>query len=119
MDSLSPLFPSFLIFTPTAHYLSSYLVFSSLFNMFHCTSRAQTWNIGTCKEVFNVINKVLNPIEYNWKPLLNALLALRTIIYYGSEKAIDLAIELCPVVYKLQDYNSALQKNSRGEYRFN
>ena len=25
-----------------------------------------------------------------------------------------MAIELCPTVYKLQDYNSALQKNSRG-----
>ena len=73
-----------------------------------------TWNINTAEEVFSVLNKSLNPSEVSWKVLLNTLLCLRTIVFYGSEKAIDLTIELCPFIYKLQDYNSALVKNKLG-----
>lgn len=73
-----------------------------------------TWNITTCEDVYSVLNKSLNPSEYSWKAILHTLLCLRTIVFYGSEIAIDMAITLCPFIYKLQDYNSALVKNKLG-----
>lgn len=74
-----------------------------------------TWNATQCEQVFSVLHKAANPIDYPWKTLLHTLLTLRTCVYYGSEKAIDYCIELCPVIFKLQDYNSALIKNRRGQ----
>ena len=74
-----------------------------------------TWNSGQCEEVFSVLNRSINPIDYPWQTVLHSLLCIRTCVYYGSEKAIDYCIELCPMIFKLQDYNSALVKNRRGQ----
>jgi len=74
----------------------------------------KTWNMVQSQQVFQVLNKSITPGDYGWKAIYHSLLALRTIVYYGSEIAIDAVIELAPFVYKLQDYNSALVKNKLG-----
>jgi hypothetical protein len=47
-----------------------------------------------------------------WQTLYKALLVLHTIVLYGSEYAVDKAINLCHLVNTLQTYNSALVKRS-------
>lgn len=42
-----------------------------------------TWNAGQCEQVFSVLNKAVDPVEYPWTTLLNALLALKTCVYFG------------------------------------
>lgn len=74
----------------------------------------KTWNSGQSQQVFLVLNKSITPGDYSWKAIYQSLLALRTIVYFGSEIAIDAVIELAPFIYKLQDYNSALVKNKLG-----
>jgi len=55
-----------------------------------------------------LIKIALVPDDYPWKSIFKALLLLRTIVLYGSELSIDMAIDVCPMVYRLRDYNTAL-----------
>lgn len=73
---------------------------------------ALTYNSNTCQRIFSVIDKALNAQDNPWKTICKALRMLHTIILYGSEIAIDLAIKLCPFVSLLRTYNSALVKKS-------
>jgi hypothetical protein len=52
------------------------------------------------------------PENNPWQTLLKSVLLLHTIVVYGSEKAVDSAIQRCPQVHKLLQYNSALIRRS-------
>lgn len=79
---------------------------------------ALTYNMGTCTRIFEVLNKAIVIADNPWKTLLKAVTLLRTIILYGSELSIDFAIKLCPTVYALTDYNSALVKRTSSLFSF-
>ena len=53
-----------------------------------------------------MIEVSLNPQSYPWYTINKALLLLHTIVLYGSEKAVDMCIQLYRVIEKLQNYNS-------------
>lgn len=65
-----------------------------------------------CLQCFSLLEKALDPLEYPWKTLHKAVLLLHTIVLFGSERAIDKAIELYRYIDKLQTYNSALAQRS-------
>lgn len=71
---------------------------------------AYTYNSVTCQKLFVMIEKALTPTENPWKTIYKSLLLLHTIVLYGSELAIDKAIDLCRFVRPLGTYNSALAK---------
>jgi len=73
---------------------------------------ALTYNMGTCTRIFEVLKKAIIIADNPWKTLLKAVNMLHTIVLYGSELSIDFAVKLCPIVYSLTDYNSALVKRS-------
>ena len=73
---------------------------------------ALTWNKTTCDEIFDVLEKALTPEDYPWKILHNALLVLHTIVLFGSEIAVDKAVNIARFVFALQNYNSALVKRN-------
>eukprot|EP01035_Chromulina_nebulosa_P019264 gene19264-25119_t len=60
-----------------------------------------------------MLEKAIDPTDNPWYTIHRALLVLRTIVLFGSEKAIDSSIQITRFVYMLQDYNSALVKKSR------
>lgn len=59
-----------------------------------------------------LLEKSLIPENNPWQTLYKAILVLHTIVLYGSEYAVDKAINTCDLVNKLQTYNSALIKRS-------
>ena len=71
---------------------------------------ALTWNIQSCKRIFNILSQSLVPADFSWQTLFNALLILHTVVLYGSEHSVDLASDLRVTVNGLQSYNSALVK---------
>mmetsp|Transcript_20916 Transcript_20916/g.30119 ORF Transcript_20916/g.30119 Transcript_20916/m.30119 type:complete len:379 (+) Transcript_20916:42-1178(+) len=71
---------------------------------------ALTYNSAQCERIFSMLEKSLVPEHNPWQTLYKAVLLLHTIVLYGSEKAVDCAINICHLIHKLQDYNSALVK---------
>lgn len=71
---------------------------------------ALTWNAGACDKIFALLDKTLSPTDNPWKTIYKALLIMRTVVCYGSEKAVDSSIQFSRTVLFLQDYNSALVK---------
>jgi len=74
---------------------------------------ALTYNAASSDRIFAMLEKAIVPTDNPWYTIHRALLVLRTIVLYGSEKAIDSSIQITRYVYMLQDYNSALVKKSR------
>lgn len=62
--------------------------------------------------IHSILEKSLVPENNPWQTLFKSLLLLHTIVVYGSEKAVDSAIQKCPHVHKLREYNSALIRRS-------
>ena len=75
-----------------------------------------TYNIGTCDKIFALLEPRLTPAENDWKAIYNALILLYTFTVFGSEIAVDKAINLARFVNRLVDYNSAL--NPKTGYLF-
>lgn len=75
---------------------------------------AHTYNAGMCEKIFVMLEKAVSPAENAWKTLLKAILILHTIVLYGSELAVDKAIDMCRFIHPLQEYNSALVR--RGSF---
>lgn len=73
---------------------------------------AHTYNAQLCDKIFAMIEKALSPTDYSWKTLHKALMALHTIVLYGSELAVDKAVDICRFTFSLQEYNSALVKKN-------
>jgi hypothetical protein len=71
---------------------------------------AYTYNATTCTKLFVMIEKALSPTDNPWKTIYKSILLLHTIVLFGSELAIDKAIQLCRFVHPLGTYNSALAK---------
>lgn len=71
---------------------------------------AYTYNATTCSKLFIMIERGLSPTDNPWKTIYKTLLLLHTIVLYGSELAIDKAIEQSRFILPLQTYNSALVK---------
>lgn len=71
---------------------------------------AYTYNATTCQKLFVMIEKTLSPTDNPWKTIYKSLLLLHTIVLYGSEVAIDKAIQLCRFIRPLSTYNSALAR---------
>lgn len=71
---------------------------------------ALTYNMGVCEKIFGVLDKALNAQDNPWKTLYKAVLMLHTIVLYGSEISVDMAVKMCPLVYRLTTYNSVLSK---------
>eukprot|EP01041_Mallomonas_annulata_P001784 gene1784-3463_t len=69
---------------------------------------ALTYNGDQCDRIFGLITRTCNPQEYPWKVLQKTLLLTKTIVLYGSERAIDSVITMNGrgVFQYLQDYNS-------------
>eukprot|EP01039_Chlorochromonas_danica_P006990 gene6990-7733_t len=74
---------------------------------------AMTYNARSCQAIFNLVEKAISPEENHWKTIYKALLLLHTLLLYGSELAVDKAINLCKFVYPLRSYNSALVVKKR------
>ena len=61
---------------------------------------------------FRILEKSVSPENNPWQTLFKSVLLVHTIVLYGSEKAVDAAIAMCPAIYKLREYNSALIRRS-------
>jgi hypothetical protein len=58
--------------------------------------------------IFSLLIKSLNPQDYPWKTLYKALMVYQTILLFGSELAVDQAVQGSRAVLGLGAYNSAL-----------
>jgi hypothetical protein len=57
---------------------------------------------------YSILGKALSSQDYPWQTLYKSILLLHTLVVYGSEKAVNCAINLCHMLPRLQEYNSAL-----------
>lgn len=73
---------------------------------------ALTWNAQSCDRLFAMVEKAIVPAENPWKTIYKSLLVIHTILLYGSELAVDKAMNACKYIHPLQSYNSALVRRS-------
>ena len=64
-----------------------------------------TWNADSCENIFRIIDKALTPQDYPFRTLHSAVLLVHTIVLYGSEVAVDRALQISRFVFSLQTYN--------------
>ena len=73
---------------------------------------ALTYSAKSCKRIFAILEGAVLPESNSWKTILHAVLILRVCACFGSEDAVDKVINLSHYIYKLQNYNSALNQKT-------